>query len=332
LQGYDLKMYSWQIEQWKKLMGRKDNLPHAMLLRGRAGIGKHDFAMQLSRALLCQKSINNEACGTCPSCLWFAEGTHPDFRLITPENDEEIDETPKKKTTKKSQISVSQIRQLYDYLSLSSHQVGAKRIILVSPAETLNQASANALLKMLEEPPANTIFILVTSQSQRLLPTIISRCQSIEMVLPARSVALEWLKAQGLQNTESALDYAGGAPLLALQATVETNSSLVKQLVQGARLDAFASAPVFLSLGMERALETLQKWIFDLLYYKLTKQFRYHSQQASALQALCKSVNLNLLISLQQTLVEAKKTANHPLSNEMQLEKILLQYTQIFVK
>jgi DNA polymerase-3 subunit delta' len=325
-------MYSWQVEQWRSIMERKSILPHAILLLGRTGVGKHDFALEVSRALLCQNTINNEACGICPSCLWFAEGTHPDFRLITPESDDDIDETPKKKTTKKSQISVSQIRQLFDYLSLSSHQVGAKRIILISPAETLNQASANALLKMLEEPPVNTIFILVTSQSQRLLPTILSRCQTIEMDLPARSVALEWLKVQGLKNAESALDYAGGAPLLAIQANVETNSSLVKQLVQGARLDAFASAPMFLSLGMERALETLQKWVFDLLYCKHAKQSHYHTQQASALQALSKSVNLSLLLSFQQTLVEAKKTANHPLSNEMQLEKILLQYTQIFVK
>ena len=325
-------MYSWQVEQWRSIMVRKSILPHAILLLGRTGVGKHDFALEVSRALLCQNTINNEACGICPSCLWFAEGTHPDFRLITPESDDDIDETPKKKTTKKSQISVSQIRQLFDYLSLSNHQVGAKRIILISPAETLNQASANALLKMLEEPPVNTIFILVTSQSQRLLPTILSRCQTIEMDLPARSVALEWLKVQGLKNAESALDYAGGAPLLAIQANVETNSSLVKQLVQGARLDAFASAPMFLSLGMERALETLQKWVFDLLCCRLTKHFHYHTQQASALQALSKSVNLSLLLSFQQTLVEAKKTANHPLSNEMQLEKILLQYTQIFVK
>jgi DNA polymerase-3 subunit delta' len=332
LQGYDLNMYSWQFNQWQSLMERKNNLPHAILFHGRTGVGKYDFAVELSRALICQNTINNEACGICPSCLWFAEGNHPDFKLITPESDDDIDEAPKKKTTKKSQISVSQIRQLSDYLSLSTHQVGAKRIILISPAETLNQASSNALLKMLEEPPANTIFILVSSQSQRLLPTILSRCQAIEIVLPARPVALEWLKAQGLQNAELALDYVGGAPLLALQATVETNSSLIKQLVQGARLDAFASAPLFLSLGMERAIESLQKWVFDLLYCKHTKHSHYHTQQASALQALSKSVNLSLLLSFQQMLVEAKKTANHPLSNEMQLEKILLQYTQIFVK
>jgi len=313
-------------------MQRKNALPHALLLRGRAGIGKHEFALDLSRALLCANPNKDVACGACPSCVWFAEGAHPDFRLIAPENEEESEDSPKKKTSKKSQISVIQIRQLFDYLSLSSHQVGAKRIILISPAETLNLASANALLKMLEEPPANTLFLLVTSQSQRLLPTIISRCQALDMPMPSKIDAIDWLKTQGLQNAEVALDYTGGSPLLALQASVETNLSLIKQLAQGARLDPFSSAPLFLSLGMERALETLQKWTFDLLNCKLTQQFRYHAMQASALQALCKSVNLSLLMRYQQTLVEAKKTANHPLSNEMQLENMLLQYTQIFVK
>ena len=325
-------MYIWQKSQWQNIIQRKNTLPNALLLRGRAGIGKHDFALDLSKALLCPQANNDEACGACPSCLWFTEGNHPDFRLIAPEEDEVSEESPKKKTTKKSQISVAQIRQLFDYLSLSSHQVEGKRIILISPAETLNAASANALLKMLEEPPANTLFILVTSQPQRLLPTIISRCQALDMPIPNKTDAINWLNKQGLPSPEAALDYAGGAPLLALQlqAQLETSAGLIKQLAQGAKLNPFISAPLFLSLGMERALETLQKWAFDLLNCKLTQQLHYHAAQASALQALCKSVNLSVLMRFQQTLAEAKKTANHPLNNDIQLENMLLQYTHIF--
>lgn len=313
-------------------MQRKSTLPHALLLRGRAGIGKYDFAIELSRALLCSQPNHHKACGGCPNCLWFNEGAHPDFRLISPENDDENEEAPKKKTAKKSQISVAQIRQLIDYLSLSSHQVQGKRIILISPAESLNLASANALLKMLEEPPANTLFLLVSSQPQRLLPTIMSRCQTLEMPIPSKSEAIQWLNAQGIQHAEAALDYAGGAPLLAVQAASIANEGLIKQLAQGAKLDPFITAPLFLALGMERALETLQKWVFDLLNYKLSAQLHYHVQHANALQALCKGVNLSLLLRFQQTLMDAKKTANHPLSNEMQLENMLLQYTHIFRK
>ncbi len=326
-------MYIWQKEQWRHIMQQRASMPHALLLRGRAGIGKHVFAVNLSRAMLCQQpDAQHEACGKCPSCLWLTEGNHPDFRLISPEDAENTEETPKKKTAKKSQISVAQIRQLVDYLSLSSHQVDRPRIILISPAETLNTASANALLKMLEEPPANTLFLLVTSQPQRLLATIVSRCQAIDMPLPSRADALAWLKQQGVKDAENALDYAGGAPLLALQVAEEGGASvsLVKNLAQGARLDPFICAPLFLVMGMERAIDTLQKWTFDLTAYKLSQTLYYHSQHSGALQALCKSVNLKPLLGFQQKLLEAKRTANHPLSNELQLENILLQYTQLF--
>lgn len=330
-------MYSWQTQQWQQIMQRVV-LPHAMLLRGRAGIGKQDFSIDLSRSLLCSSPKQTVACGTCPSCLWFAEGNHPDFRVISPEDNETSDDTAlstaKKKTTKKSQISVAQIRALNDYLSLSSHQTNSRRIVLISPAETLNIASANALLKMLEEPPANTIFLLVSSQPQRLLATIISRCQAIDMPLPNKADALTWLAEQGIKNAELSLDYASGAPLMALQIAEEgeLTSNLIKNLALGAKLDPFECAPAFLKLGMERALDALQKWIFDLTACKLTQHLHYHSQHVNALQALCKSVNLNLLLIFQQKLCDAKKTANHPLSNEMQLENMLLHYTLIFKK
>jgi DNA polymerase III subunit delta' len=326
-------MYSWQKAQWDKLMQRKSSLPHAILLRGRAGVGKHDFAVSLSHALLCrQPTISQQACGTCASCLWLKEGGHPDFKLITPEDDNENESVPKKKTGKKSQISVAQIRQLYDYLSLSTHQVQGYRIILISPAEALNVASANALLKMLEEPPANTLFLLVASQPQRLLPTIISRCQVIDLPIPPYAEAIMWLNEQGVSQPDIALEYTGGAPLEAMriQAQLATNSQLIAQLALGKKLDPFASASLFLALGMERAIELIQKWTFDLVSYKLIQGLHYHSQQAHALQVLCKSVNLSTLLQFQRSLIEAKKAANHPLSNEMQLENILLQYTHVF--
>jgi DNA polymerase-3 subunit delta' len=324
-------MYSWQKNQWQHIMQQRTNMPHALLLRGRAGTGKHEFALDLSQTLLCSKA-GEQACGACPSCVWFAEGNHPDFRLISPEDADETEDAPKKKATKKNQISVAQIRQLIDYLSLSSHQVNSKRVILISPAETLNIASANSLLKMLEEPPANTLFLLVTGQPQRLLATILSRCQAIDMPLPSKAEALAWLKTQAVNNAEIALDYAGGAPLLALQIAEEgeTRIGLVKNLSLGAKLDPFACAPIFLSLGMERAMEALQKWVFDLIAYRLTQVLRYHAQHSSALQVLCKGVNLQALLSFQDKLLDAKKTANHPLSNELQLENLLIQYTQIF--
>ena len=325
-------MYIWQKKQWQHIMQQRAKLPHALLLRGSAGTGKQDFAIQLSRSFLCKSPKESYACGECASCVWFKEMHHPDFKLISPEDTDTSEDAPKKKAVKKNQISVAQIRQLIDYLSLSQHQADGYRVILISPAETLNIASANALLKMLEEPPANTLFLLVSNQPQRLLATIISRCQAIDMPLPPQNEALNWLRAQGVNHAENLLDYAGGAPLLALQMAEDntTISSLINQLALGAKLQPLTCAPLFLTLGMERAIDALQKWIFDLTSYKLAQQSKYHAQHMNALQALCKSVNLNLLLGFQQKLTDAKRTANHPLSNEMQLENILLHYTKIF--
>ncbi len=339
-------MYKWQQPQWQHIMRQgaqspNSKLPHALLLRGRAGTGKHDFALSVAKAVLCSKaSALQHACGNCPSCNWFAESTHPDFMLIGPEDadnaDDALTNTAKKKTAKKTQISVTKIRQLLDYLTLSSHQVNGYRVIIISPADMLNGVSANALLKVLEEPPTNTLFLLVTSQPQRLLPTITSRCQAIDMPLPSRADALEWLGSQQItlqtKIAENALDLAGGAPLLALQIVEEGEFSaiLLKNLALGAKLDPFACAPLFLGCGMERAIDTLQKWLFDVTAYKMTQSLRYHAQQVNSLQVLAKSVNLSLLLGFQNKLLESKKTANHHLINEAQLENILLQYTQIF--
>ena len=94
-------MYSWQKNQWQHIMQQRTNMPHALLLRGRAGTGKQEFALDLAQTLLCSHA-GNQACKVCPSCVWFAEGNHPDFRLITPEDVENTEDAPvKKKRPKK---------------------------------------------------------------------------------------------------------------------------------------------------------------------------------------------------------------------------------------
>lgn len=333
-----MEIYPWQSDVRKRLIEARERLPHALLLRGRSGIGKLDFAQQLAQLLLCQApTASGTACGICSSCGWLAQGNHPDYRFLTPEqetanNDDDAPAVPATKSTKKSQISVAQIRELSSFLELSSHR-GGLRIALIHPAETLNMASANALLKMLEEPPPNVIFILVSHQPQRLLPTIVSRCQKIDMPVPESDVALQWLNQQGVKEAAQRLDYAGGSPLSALkdaEGGAKPLDEVLQMLSRGAKLDPFATAPLCMAQGMEAATHTLQKWIYDLVVCRLTGEVRYHGQHSSALQALSKSVDLGPLLDFQHKLDEARKSATHPLNNELQLESLLLQYTQIF--
>lgn len=330
------EQYPWQYELWQKLAVMRPRMPHALLLQGRRGIGKLDFAMRLTQSLLCQQpSPDHAACGACQSCNWFGQNNHPDFRLLEPEdadNAADEDAAAPAKASKKSQITVDQVRELGDFLGLSSHRAGL-RIILLHPAETLNNASANALLKMLEEPPPGVLFLLVTHQPQRLLPTIRSRCNVIDMPSPTRDVAVTWLTAQGVKHAPQRLAYAGGAPLPAMLDEAGSDKRLAELhalLNRGPQMDPFAATALCARDGVAEVVNVMQKWVYDLLSVHLAGQLRYHVLQAESLQGLAKGVDLNKLLGFQRTLDEAHRHAQHPLNAELQLESLLIQYTQVF--
>ncbi len=326
--------YPWHADLWQKLQGMRTRLPHALLLQGRSGTGKQDFAYRLSQSLLCsQPGMEMAACGTCQSCNWFLQGHHPDFRLLEPaETDTDAESEGAAKPGKKTQISVDQVRELAEFFSLSSHQAGL-RIVLLHPAEALNIASANALLKMLEEPPAGVVFLLVSHQPQRLLPTIRSRCNTIDMPMPTRDQAQQWLVAKGVEQAARKLAYAGGSPLQALSAQGDVDRlarDVLACLERGVGMDPFTAAAACARIGMVETVTMLQKWLYDLLSVRMTGQARYHDPQAPALQGLGKGVDLPKLLEYQRVVDEARRHALHPLNLELQLEALMIQYTQIF--
>lgn len=328
-------IYPWQAQVWQHLNQDSQRMPHALLLHGRTGIGKYDFARVFSQALLCaNQGQNSQACSVCSSCNWFNDNSHPDFRLLSPEQEVEADDEAvgSKKAKKKTQISVAQIRDLSGFLSLSSHRNNGLRIVLIHPAEALNLASANALLKMLEEPATGVVFILVAHQLQRLLPTIISRCQKVSMPIPDESQALAWLNEQGVANAKQQLAYLEGSPIKVfneqLQFTLLTE--IWRMLALGRKLEPNVAASAFITNSVEVGVIALQKWIYDLAAMKLGKQTRYHLQHTSALQALAEKVNLSRLFDLQRKTDELRKLALHPLNHDLQMESLLLEYTKVF--
>ena len=331
-----MAIYSWQQELWRQIQAMRARMPHALLLQGRMGIGKLDFAATLAGALLCERpTADGHACGQCDSCNWYAQGNHPDVRIVEPEeggSGNEEDGAEAKPTRKSQVISVDQVRELAEFLGLSSHRASV-RIVLLHPAEALNAASANALLKMLEEPPPGVLFILVTHQPQRLLPTIRSRCNKIDMPFPERAQAERWLGEQGVAQAAERLAYVGGAPLLALrleEGAEKRLADLHKELARGARMDPFVAASLSVKEGIPYTVEALQKWVHDLASVHLTGEARYHAQLAASLQALAKGVDLPRLLDFQRLLLEARRTAQHPLNAELQVESLMIQYTQLF--
>ncbi len=200
----------WQAQAWAIIARRAElgSLPHALLLGGAAGLGKRAFAEAFVRARLCERPRDGFACDACRICALLDAGTHPDRIHITLEVNE--------KTGKlRSEIIVEQIRVLSARLAMSS-QFGGWQIALIDPADAMNAASANALLKTLEEPTAASLILVVADQPWRLPATIRSRCQRIDFSAPARAEALAWLRAQKVTEPEAALDAAGGNPGRAL--------------------------------------------------------------------------------------------------------------------
>lgn len=325
-------LYPWHEATWQQLMQRREQLPHAILLHGQAGTGKLAFAHRLIAAVLCQQpQADGHACGHCQSCHWLEEGTHPDIQWLQPALQET--KTAKNKPAKRKQfIVIDQVRALADFIHLTSHQHASKRIVLIAPADTLNQSAANALLKMLEEPSGDAMFILVTDQMQRLLPTVLSRCVKVAMPTPTKEVALNWLSTQNISDAESVLAYHAGAPLQAIESADDREylTSTWKLLAQGARLMPAELAVKLSQPPVEQGIITLQKWLYDLGLFKQTGQLRYHPSLQKAFARLTESLSLEALNSLQKHLESLRKLASHPLNHELQLEALLLEYTRLF--
>lgn len=333
-------IYSWQGDLWQRLVSTKSRLPNALLLHGKAGIGKVHFGIALAQALLCEAPLESgDPCGKCISCGWFEADGHPDFRMIVPDAEAEASEaaegaeTARKKDKKASKyITVEQIRELSGFINLTTHRHGL-RIVLIHPAEAMNAQAANALLKTLEEPPPGTLFILVSHQSQRLLPTVRSRCQKINAPLPDREGAAAWLREQGVAEAGSLLAQAGDAPLAALQLNEEGYQArrvqVFDQLGSPQRLDPLDLAEQGEKIGLACMLQWLQQWIHDLVGLRLTAQARFQAEPKAETIRLANTVNLIELFKYQQELVAAQRTVQHPLNQRLLLEQLLLSYWQI---
>jgi DNA polymerase-3 subunit delta' len=176
------------------------------------------------------------------------------------------------------------------------------------------------------------IFILVAHQLQRLLPTILSRCQKVNMPVPDQAQALAWLNMQGVPNPEQQLAYLEGSPIKVLseQAQFDQLSEIWKHLALGRKMEPQAAAPIVIANSVETGVIAVQKWLYDIVTVKLGQQARYHLQYARALQALADKVNLGRLFDLQKKTNELRKLATHPLNHELQMESLLVEYTKVF--
>ncbi|MEK5742160.1 DNA polymerase III subunit delta' [Acinetobacter variabilis] len=159
------QIYPWQQQVWDTLTGRFPKLGHGLLFYGKKGCGKEAFVQQFLAWVLCLNRQPDGPCGECGSCQWLKADTHPNYVYIS------TDEDNKKQNAK---IKIEKIRDLLPFVQQT---VDGWRVIVIEPAEALNIASSNALLKTLEEPGENIVIILLADHYLKLPATIRSRLQ-----------------------------------------------------------------------------------------------------------------------------------------------------------
>ena len=172
-----------------------DRLPHTVLVTGREGVGKRELAFELARAINCRGVA--DACGECPSCLKIASLSHRDVHVALPlptgsnRSDEAMLAAMREAALEylgnhsslkhsNSNIPRDYIRLLHREMSYAPAE-GRRRIGIIFEADCMHPAGANSLLKILEEPPRHAVFILVSSAPHLLLPTVVSRCQRLDL-------------------------------------------------------------------------------------------------------------------------------------------------------
>ncbi len=340
-------LFPWQTSSWLQLQQLRRRLPHALLFHGPEGIGKTAFAERFAQSLLCgTPDADGQPCGRCEPCGWFAQYSHPDYRRVRPEalddgeavDSEEGDAGDGKKSGKATkapskEIKIDQIRALADFMNVSTHRQGM-RVVLLYPAEALNTAAANALLKTLEEPPPHTMFLLVSNSLDRLLPTILSRCRKFALSMPSAGDALAWLQGEGVADADIWLAEQGGAPLAA-QATAqsdirETMDELLRLLARPGIEGALKTAEKLQKAPVPDLAAWTQRWLYDVFSLKLSGRIRYYPRYKKELTVLAQRAEVPDLLHALKAVKDRRAIADHPLSAKLFIEDMLLEYTSLF--
>lgn len=317
----------WQAGAWVRLQQALSSgrLPHGLLLTGMAGVGKAEFAAHLAHALVCASpTAEGDPCGACRSCQLAAAGTHPDIHWYQPEE-------PGKA------IKVDAVRELAQASVLTAG--GGRSVYVVEPADAMNNAAANALLKTLEEPAGGAVLVLVTANPDRLPATIRSRCQQLALVAPPNDVATIWLQQRGLPPAKATrlLDLFGGAPLRALAAaeadlldSLDAMWASLERLAQG-RGDPVAVADSWKAHDLAMVLDWLILWSLDLLRIQAdpSRRPRFDAAAAERFQTLAERLDCRDLHGFVDTLYELRRRLTSNLNAQLVLERLLLDWLRL---
>ena len=307
---YDSLPWLTDIREHLEGLSRAGQCPHGLLIQGRAGSGRRQLALWLAEAIL----------GVDPSRLVAGSGDeeagHPDFRTV----ELEINKDTKKL---KRDISIDQIRDLISYLTLTSHS-SKGRVVIIYPADSMNRNAANSLLKTLEEPPANTVIVLISESLTKLPATIISRCQRIRVPAANTSEAAAWLsdQAEGADLT-GLLDFSGGAPLAALGLHQRDFGKLAREFAGDLQaLEQRRSNPVAVAGRWKAEPELALQW----LYWSISGRIRESLEGAGGNQDEGFQRGLQAGFRQLGQIRELRRLINGGINAELSLAELLMDW------
>lgn len=334
------ELLPWHRAAWDATRNSASQ-PQALLVTGPEGSGIPLFALALVQARLCENPETGTGvpCGRCRSCDWFVAGHHPDVLRIGNDvavpggSDAEVGDGQSKasetreESAKSRNIPVGEVRRITNFLQVPSNGA-AGRFVILSPADGMNTPAANALLKILEEPPMNTTLVLASSRETRLLPTVRSRCQVIRLPRPDHDEALRWVTSRGVAKPALALDLSGQAPIAA--AALDAEFWAARERLIGALGRKDVSGPALMAVGealpLPILLPLLHSWVFDCLSVATTGRLRYHTDQAPAVTSAARRQDVDSLMAFEQRLRSARRLVDHPLSPKLVAAELLLAY------
>jgi DNA polymerase-3 subunit delta' len=289
-------------------------LAHGILIHEDPGAGGRELAHWIAQRASCT-SPESAPCGECQSCRWVAAGQHPDVTWLTPEEDSEY-------------IKIEQVRALVADLALTAHGRGYK-VAILSPAHALYPNAANSLLKTLEEPPARTLLLLVTSQPARLLPTLRSRCSRLRLAGPSRKAAAEFLTAaRGAGPWEEALAATGAGPFTLLDADpaalAELRADTLRVLrdIGSGNLQPPAVADKWARGELATRLACVESWVTDRILESTSIRDVTHLSGSGLAPNICR------LFELSDAVRDMRKLAHTSINKAMAVEALLWRWAR----
>lgn len=318
-------IYPWHQQTWSLLTAKFPEIAHGLLFFGKNGCAKNEFTQRFVAWILCSDKKVNSACGECSSCLWLKSNTHPNYVHIS------TDEENKKANAK---IKIEKIRDLLPFVQQTGE---GWRVVVIEPAEALNIASANALLKTLEEPGERVVLILVADHYLKLPATIRSRLQHFALDRLTKTEAESFIKHElptlTSEKLSLLLNLANDMPLTALE--LEKNTWIEKRSVflkDWEKLVAEKNNPISLAnkwakeISFQDFLTMFEYLLGDLVAFKLNQTLKNFDLEFHNLNTY---YHLEQLFEIYSFLQQAKLMTDQNVQSQLVMDEIFMKMMNV---